>query len=67
MINQQFTACIQTCVECAQACEHCADSCLSEEDLQTMAECVRHDRDFAEICWMATAYMSPGSLVDTVT
>jgi hypothetical protein len=48
-------------VRCAEACEHCADACLGEADVKMMAGCVRLDRDCAEACWLAAAFMSRGS------
>ena len=61
MSHREHASCIQACVQCAQECDHCADACLSEQDAKTMAECIRLDRDCAEICWMASAFMSRGS------
>ena len=61
MTHQQYQSCIEACVACAQECEHCGDACLSEQDVAKMAECIRLDRDCAEICWAAAAYMSRGS------
>lgn len=52
---------IEACVRCAQECEHCADACLKEDDLRSLAECIRLDRDCAEVCWLAAAFMSRGS------
>ncbi len=61
MSHEQYQSCIEACVACAQACEHCANACLGEKDVAKMAECIRHDRDCAEICWLASAWMSRGS------
>jgi len=61
MAHHEHRSCIDACVECAQECEHCADACLSEPDVSRMAECIRLDRDCAEICWAAAGYMSRGS------
>ena len=61
MAHEKFAACIEACVQCAQECEHCADASLSEKNVAKMAECIRLDRDCAEICWTASAYMSRGS------
>lgn len=61
MAHEQYQTCIEACVQCAQECEHCGNACLQESDVKKMAECIRLDRDCAEICWSAAAYMSRGS------
>jgi len=37
-------------LDCALTCEMCATACLSEKDVAMMAECIRLDRDCADIC-----------------
>ena len=54
-------SCIDACMACAQACEHCANACLKEKDVAMMAECIRLDRDCADICWTSAAWMSRDS------
>lgn len=61
MAHHEHHSCIEACVNCAQECEHCANACLDERDVKAMAECIRLDKDCAEICWTAAAYMSRGS------
>ena len=61
MVYEKYASCIEACVKCAQECEHCADACLGEQDVKSMAECIRLDRDCAEFCWAAAAWMSRGS------
>jgi hypothetical protein len=51
-------SCLEACIRCAQACENCADRCLSEPHVGHMVECIRLDRDCAEICWLAAGFMS---------
>lgn len=41
---------------CQKACEHCFDRCLQEEDVKMMAECIRTDRDCADICGMVVSF-----------
>jgi hypothetical protein len=60
-MHQEHQSSIAASVRCAEECEHCADACLREPDVNMMAECVRLDRDCAEACWLAAAYMSRGS------
>ncbi len=61
MAHDKYASCIEACVQCAQDCEHCASACLGEQDVAKMAECIRLDRDCAEICWTAAAWMSRNS------
>jgi hypothetical protein len=61
MAHEEYASCIDACVQCAEECEHCANACLSEQDVKKMAECIRLDRDCAEICWSAAAWMSRDS------
>jgi len=61
MSHLENQSCIEACIQCAQACEHCADACLSEPNVEEMTECIRLDRDCAESCWGAAAFMSRGS------
>jgi hypothetical protein len=60
MSHDEYESCIEACVNCAQECEHCASECLREHD-PGMSECIRLDRDCAEACWLAAAFMSRGS------
>ena len=41
---------IQTLHECVAACNHCFDACLKEDDVKTMANCIKTDRECADIC-----------------
>lgn len=52
---------IEACVRCAYTCEICAEACLGVSNVTAMAECIRLDRDCAEICWLASEYMSRNS------
>jgi hypothetical protein len=61
MVHQEHQSCIEACIRCAQECEHCANACLSEQDVKKMAECIRLDKDCAEVCWSAAAFMSRDS------
>lgn len=52
---------IEACNECAAACENCASTCLQEDDIKWMARCIMLDRDCANICTIASAFMARGS------
>ena len=45
-------------VNCQIACNKCFDACLEEEDVKMMAECIRLDRECADICGIATDFVS---------
>ncbi len=60
-MHPSFRACIEACNLCADACDHCATACLAEEDVKTMAGCIRLDIDCAAICRLAAGAMSRGS------
>ena len=61
MAHERYTACIEACNACAEACDHCAIACLQEPDPKAMARCIALDIDCAEICRLASAFMSRGS------
>jgi Domain of Unknown Function (DUF326) len=61
MAHYEHQSCIEACVRCAEECEHCGAACLDEQDVAKMAQCIRLDRDCAEICWTSAAFMSRGS------
>jgi hypothetical protein len=47
--------------ECITACEYCSDACLNEENIKMLADCIRNDRDCADICRTALNYISRDS------
>jgi hypothetical protein len=49
------------CNDCAAACERCATACLGETDVAMLARCIRLDRDCADICRLAAAFMARDS------
>lgn len=61
MSHEQFQACIQACLECMQACNHCLEACLLEDNPSEMRECIRLDRECADICAFAAQVMSRNS------
>lgn len=53
---------LQTLMKCITACEHCANACLDEPDTAMLAECIRLDRDCADICTLTARYIGRGSM-----
>lgn len=50
MAHEQHAELIKALHDCAAACNHCFDACLQEEDVKMMAQCIRLDRECADIC-----------------
>jgi hypothetical protein len=44
-----------------EACNVCYDACFGEEDLKMMADCIRMDRECADICAFAAKSMQSNS------
>ncbi|MEC0206862.1 four-helix bundle copper-binding protein [Paenibacillus lautus] len=44
------------------ACNHCYNACLDEHDVAMMKECIRLDRQCADICGFAAQAMSTNSM-----
>lgn len=50
MAHEQYQELIQILHDCVSECNHCFDACLREEDGKMMAQCIRLDRECADIC-----------------
>ncbi len=50
MSHKQYDDVIEVLHECMEACNHCFTSCLQEDHIKDMAECIRLDRECADIC-----------------
>jgi hypothetical protein len=46
---------------CAAACEYCADACLNEDNIKMLVECIRLDKDCADICRTTANFLSRDS------
>ncbi|MBO0995142.1 four-helix bundle copper-binding protein [Bacillus sp. SD088] len=47
---QEYQSVLTALNECVLACNSCYQACLKEVDLQMMVECIRLDRECADIC-----------------
>ena len=54
-------SCIDACIECAKACEECFAACLKEPHVAKMSQCLRLDRDCAELCWLTAGFLHRGT------
>jgi hypothetical protein len=59
MSHEQYKACIDECLKCLEACNHCFDACLKESHM--MADCIRLDRECADLCAYAIQVISRNS------
>lgn len=50
IVHEQHQELIQILHACAVECNHCFDACLQEEDVKMVAQCIRLDRECADIC-----------------
>lgn len=50
MSKEEYSSVIEALHECMEACNHCYTSCLNEEDVHHMTECIKLDRECADIC-----------------
>ncbi|MDX5346513.1 MAG: four-helix bundle copper-binding protein [Hymenobacteraceae bacterium] len=48
-------------IKCITACETCADLCLQEDNVKMMADCIRTDRDCADICTLTARFVARNS------
>lgn len=61
MAHEQYQQLLQTLHECMTECNHCYDACLKEDDIKMMAECIRLDRECADICAYLEQAISRGT------
>lgn len=47
---------IEKAVECQLSCNRCFDACLKEPDVKMMVNCIRLDRECADICGIAVDF-----------
>ncbi len=56
--KNKFQTTIEILNDCVQACNACMTDCLREREVQMLANCIRLDRDCADICALTTEYVS---------
>lgn len=61
MDQERIASCIEACNECAEACDYCADACLDEEDVADLVDCIRLNRDCADLCRLVATLLARGS------
>ncbi|MGO4927902.1 four-helix bundle copper-binding protein [Fundicoccus sp. Sow4_F4] len=48
---------------CQKACNFCFDACLKEDHVQMMTECIRSDRECADLCGVVLTFAQRDSKV----
>ncbi len=61
MKNDATNTMLKTLMTCIAACETCADRCLDEKNPGDLAQCIRTDRDCADICTLTARYIARDS------
>ena len=61
MSHEEYQSCIEACYECATECFHCENACLEEKNAKELVQCIRLNRDCADVCLLAAKIMSSGS------
>lgn len=65
MTQEQLQECIDECLRCMQACNYCYKSCLGEESVDMMKDCIRLDRECADICAFTAQALTQHSTFST--
>ena len=65
-MQPQFEKLVTVAGKCAEACERCAASCLDEADIAAMTDCIKLDRDCAEVCRLISSVGARGSRFTTL-
>ena len=55
-MTQTKDALLDMVVECQKACNNCFYACLKEDDVKMMAECIRLDRECADLCGLVVDF-----------
>ncbi len=63
MKNQNAEALMQALLTCTATCETCATACLNETDVKMMTNCIKLDRDCADICSLAVRLIQRDSFI----
>lgn len=48
---------LDTVFECQKTCNNCFYACLKEDDMKMMAECIRLDRECADLCGLVVDFV----------
>ena len=57
-MKKEFLQLAEKTFEFQRVCNECFDACLEEEDVKMMVDCIRLDRECADICSFVTTIIS---------
>lgn len=57
-MDNALTTFVQRAINCQIACNMCFDACLEENDVNMLTDCIRRDRECADICGIAVDFVS---------
>nr|WP_285853319.1 four-helix bundle copper-binding protein [Sporosarcina luteola] len=60
-VNTKYAETLKVILECLEECNTCFDACLKEEDVKMMADCIRLDRECADVCAFAAQAITRNS------
>lgn len=55
-MNKAVEDLVSQVLACQKACQICFDACLKEDHVAMMAECIRTDRECADICGLVVDF-----------
>lgn len=56
MTTKTMEPLLNTVLECQKTCNNCFYACLKEDDVKMMAECIRLDRECADLCGLVVDF-----------
>jgi hypothetical protein len=56
-MDNGITLFVQRAINCQFACNMCFDACLEENDVKMLVDCIRYDRECADICGIAVDFV----------
>ena len=58
---ETYSELVESLENCVAVCNNCAASCLNEDNMQSMADCIRLDLDCADICQLTLKLLARDS------
>lgn len=62
-MSKSLDSLMDALLKCQKACNNCFDACLNEDNVDMMAECIRSDRECADMCGIVLDYAQRDSKI----